>query len=378
MEIFKIFIGGPSDVSEEVDYIIEMISDISVISSAIGMKFETFYWEKDSTPGLASEPQARINMQAQGYDAFIAVLGMRLGSPTASYASGTIEEIERAIAAARTSIFGNNSVAIFFKEITISSNNPNLESLLKIQEFKKTLGPRGIMFREFRDNSDLKNVIYKTLSNIIYNYKNSNKIQSDQLPTSEIATSENIEIIEDLGIMDYENIVSSKFESARILTEIVSAAINALTETTNEKQKEMEIANLLGDRKKVRDLISEVADAMTLAADNIDAHAPHIQVDFTDAISAVRGILEIGSSDLPTQNSEDEKIELFDTMRAMSTSAHNNIETFTEFQRTVFELPRMTKEINIAKKRLVKSTSELINVFDHIEHQIDDFLEFYS
>jgi hypothetical protein len=73
-------------------------------------------WEEYVSPGIDAEPQTLINKQLlRSYDMLIAIFGTKLGTPTGSHRSGTLEEIEHAIGR-NDSVFGEYRVQVYFKD----------------------------------------------------------------------------------------------------------------------------------------------------------------------------------------------------------------------------------------------------------------------
>jgi hypothetical protein len=97
-EVYKVLIASPSDVQRERDMIRDVIynwnyahsEDRQLVLIPVG-------WETHSAPAMGIHPQEILNKQMKDCDLLIAVFWTRLGSPTSSSASGTVEEIERRI-----------------------------------------------------------------------------------------------------------------------------------------------------------------------------------------------------------------------------------------------------------------------------------------
>src|ERR1700754_3173629 len=98
--VLQVFVAAPSDVDPEREALSSVVHELNATwSRNTGIRFELLDWKNGVTPGIGSDSQAVINQQVGGsYDVFIAVVWSRIGTPTPRAASGTVEEIERAIA----------------------------------------------------------------------------------------------------------------------------------------------------------------------------------------------------------------------------------------------------------------------------------------
>ncbi|MSQ35620.1 MAG: DUF4062 domain-containing protein [Dehalococcoidia bacterium] len=95
--VFNVMIASPSDVQQEHDVIRRAIDEWNRLHAPEwGTVLQRLHWQADAHPDLADNAQAIVNEQlvAQS-DLLVAVFWTRLGSPTASSLSGTIDEVEQ-------------------------------------------------------------------------------------------------------------------------------------------------------------------------------------------------------------------------------------------------------------------------------------------
>ena len=108
--VYKIMIGAPSDIEEEVSIAMNIIHHWNDINAE---KQKTvllpLHWSISSYPAIGMHPQKAINKQVVSKsDLLICIFGAKLGTPTNDYASGSVEEIEEHLKAGKP-------VMIFFK-----------------------------------------------------------------------------------------------------------------------------------------------------------------------------------------------------------------------------------------------------------------------
>ena len=96
----KVFLASPGDVKEERAALARLVRDINDVLAFLApekhLTLELVRYETHTFPDLG-QPQEVINRQIPvDYDIFVGVMWSRSGTPTATEASGTIEEFRRA------------------------------------------------------------------------------------------------------------------------------------------------------------------------------------------------------------------------------------------------------------------------------------------
>jgi nucleoside 2-deoxyribosyltransferase len=151
----RVMIASPSDVEEACLAAEKAIHDWNRSHSENRrVVFIPWRWKEDAKPSLSAPAQSIINAQGvDKSDLIIAIFGSRLGAPTAAGASGTVEEIELALAQGK-------QVSLFFSDQPrpVDIDPDQLKSLL---EFKGAVeGLAG----SFSSADDLRRKIESTLS----------------------------------------------------------------------------------------------------------------------------------------------------------------------------------------------------------------------
>ena len=152
---YELLIASPSDVVTERDVVAECASDWSAGHRSTGVQVQSVRWELDAVPSLADRGQAVINEQlVDGADILIGIFKARIGSPTGVSASGTIEEIDRFVAAGKP-------VMLYFSTGPIPHNH-DAEQLRLRREYKNLISSRGL-YAEFADEADLRRQVNRHL-----------------------------------------------------------------------------------------------------------------------------------------------------------------------------------------------------------------------
>lgn len=148
----RIFVSGPSDVEEELSTVRLVVEELNCIPSKIlKMRFEVYSWNVNVYPSAANDSQSVINQQIDNYDVYLGVLWSRIGSPTPRYASGTLEEFERAY----NKYVENPDVMelmVYFKDAPVSPSMIDPDQLKLLADFKSSLKKRGVLYKQIEDS----------------------------------------------------------------------------------------------------------------------------------------------------------------------------------------------------------------------------------
>lgn len=113
---FQVVVASPSDVFEIRKSIFDVLHELNRAFEGQGVAIRALGWEEYAAPGVDSEAQVLINKQIlKEYDILVAVFSAKLGTPTATSRSGTVEEIEHAIDNVGSSM-GNYRAQVYFRE----------------------------------------------------------------------------------------------------------------------------------------------------------------------------------------------------------------------------------------------------------------------
>lgn len=153
-DVYNIMIGAPSDIIEEVNTAIAVINQWNYINSeATNIVLMPLHWSINSYPTCGAHPQKSINKQlVSKSDLMISIFGAKLGTPTDTEASGTVEEINEHINAGK-------DVMVFFKLSIDDLSSVDPQQLQKIQEFKENIKNKAL-WCEFSDNDDFQKKLY--------------------------------------------------------------------------------------------------------------------------------------------------------------------------------------------------------------------------
>lgn len=149
-------IGCPSDIKKEVDIAKDVIIEWSCINAELhNIILLPLHWSTDSYPIIGQHPQKELNHQiVEKSDMLICIFGSKVGTPTDTAESGSIEEIEEHIKA------GKHVMVFFRKNVSLDSVDPI--ELQRLKDFKKK-SQSSCMWAEYNDENDFADTFRKKL-----------------------------------------------------------------------------------------------------------------------------------------------------------------------------------------------------------------------
>ncbi|WP_433971957.1 hypothetical protein [Tunturiibacter lichenicola] len=157
---YEVLIASPSDVRTERQIIVECIEDWNAAHSrSSNVILQPRRWELDAYPELGDRPQEIINTQIVDIsDIVLGVFWHRIGTPTGLAVSGTVEEIERFVAAKRP-------VSLYFSQASVPIDH-DAKQLASVREYKVRMRQEGVAF-DFPDVHEFRRMVSRHLASKI-------------------------------------------------------------------------------------------------------------------------------------------------------------------------------------------------------------------
>lgn len=159
-KLFRIMIGCPSDVREEESIAEDIIVEWSTLNvDSHGIVLLPLHWKKNAYPIADNPPQKTLNRQlVDKSDLLVCIFASKIGTPTDTAESGSIEEIEEHIKA-------NKPVMLYFrKQIDISKTTT--DNLRKLLDFK-TRVQKDTLYWDYSDENEFADVFRRQLQQFI-------------------------------------------------------------------------------------------------------------------------------------------------------------------------------------------------------------------
>lgn len=363
---YRIFVASPSDLSDEREAINDVISELNLTyGNPNNLTLELLKWETNSAPGISEQGvQSIINSDIPEYDLFIGLLWMKFGTATEQYGSGTEEEFS--IAHDKFKNDKNVQILIYFKNSPPPSlDEINTEQLAKVREFRSGIGEKGVLYWEFNFKEELERFLRIHIRARIENLRNSITAEKELYIKKNI---EKIEIIADdddeLGILDYQELIEESFTISSHSLSIISDATSLVGREMTKKSAE--ISRLVNQNrnqpisvKAQRSILERTAIVMNDFASRIDPEIPIYISHFEKGIDAFEKLANIYKSDF--DNKKDELLEAKESLDGLLYQIQGTLVNMTEFLETLESWPRMSKELNSARKNVTSKLRDFLN-----------------
>ena len=152
----RVMIASPSDTGSARDAVERALHDWNTThAESRGVILLPWRYESSAVPEAGDEPQAVLNSQGlDRADVVFALFGSRIGSPTATKISGTVEEVERADS-------NGKPVHIYFSTAPHPAD-VDIDQLGKLRDFKAAVGATSL-YGEYHNATDLTVQVWKAI-----------------------------------------------------------------------------------------------------------------------------------------------------------------------------------------------------------------------
>jgi Domain of unknown function (DUF4062) len=375
--VLTVFLASPGDLVEERNRLEEIIVEWNrAWARNLGLRLELLMWEHDAYPGAGMDPQDVINRQLPNdYDLFIGLMWTRYGTPTTRAGSGTAEEFERALVRFKT--FPDDvSLFFYFKDVPIPPSKIDPIQLQAIQNFKKSLGTEGVLYWAFSETDQFEKLVTLHITKHVQNWQQKQQHAQIKKPmrmalpdTAAInlqpATSEIEADDPDQGYLDFLEVFSERSSEVIDIVTRLAAAQNELTGITAHGTSELQaLSNSPNGTtpSQVRRLVSKVADEMSRFTNRVNAEIPLFRAAMDGSINAL-----VRAAILSVEFSLDESLAARSVASQLLTALSGARHAMVDFKITTSAYPRMTKDLNVAKRKQVAALDELVGQFENAE-----------
>lgn len=371
--VLTVFVASPSDVDDERTRLEEVIEELNVTwSRDLGVRLDLVRWETHAYPGIGDDAQAVINEQMpDDYDFFVGIMWCRYGTSTGRAESGTVEEFERAKARYESDP-ASVKLMIYFKDAPIPPSRLDPSQLAKVNEFRESLGEEGTLYWNFTSQDHFEKLVRLHLTRQVqaWTAQLEKPAPTDVAPrpVAEDAQSPDQEIADDdLGILDLMEVVEDRFEQLTTIVERIGTATQDLGSKISQRTAEMnqlpKDAQGHVSTKTVKRLIASVASNMDEYTARMDAELPIFSKSLSDGMNAlIRAAsmsVDLDTNEAATEQAKEGLQAIATLLEGLTTSKASSI----EFRETIAALPRMTSELNRAKRGAVSVLDRLIAEF---------------
>jgi hypothetical protein len=373
--VFQVFVASPSDVAEERRLLEGVIRQLNQIwSRSIGITFELLKWETDVHPSFSTDPQAAINEQIGfEYDVFIGIFWGRLGTPTPRAASGTMEEFDRAY-----SRFMLNKtspeIMIYFKDVGIAPSKTDTDQLQKVNKFRESLAIKGGLYSMFEDHAGFESSLRSHLSALAQKFSTQQRNLVSGFSSNREQPTQEIQLLpeeDDYGILDYTEIYTARLEEVSSAMTSIGEATIRLGEQLSQRTAEMQTV----DKSSVKDMrrnAKRAADDMSNFADVVKIQVAVMTSGREVAFDALSNALSL-QTDFTTDKYDLQSLR--ESLVSLIENADYARHGTSDMRASVGSLPRITKELNVAKRAVVTQLDLVITEFDKVTFTLKNITE---
>lgn len=155
---YRCLVISPGDVAEEREAVVDVIHRWNAsVGANRGIRVEPVRWETHTHPDMSGPAQAKVNEQiVDQCDFGIAVFWSRVGTPTAEYDSGSVEEVDRLVRRGA-------KVMLYRSSRPIPPDKLDTRQFDKLKGLLESYRDRGLL-GQFADINELRELVNKDLS----------------------------------------------------------------------------------------------------------------------------------------------------------------------------------------------------------------------
>jgi hypothetical protein len=148
--VLRVMIASPGDVQAERSVVREVVSEWNSTNGAhSNVMLLAVGWETDVAPEMGDAPQNIIDKRIlKDADLVVGMFWTRLGTPTASYASGAVEEIEEHLKAHKPAM-------LYFSSAPAPLDSVDADQYRALKSFRDSCKTRGL-FETYNDVDDFR------------------------------------------------------------------------------------------------------------------------------------------------------------------------------------------------------------------------------
>ncbi|MBN1550465.1 hypothetical protein JW979_03300 [bacterium] len=345
--LVSVFLASPGDVSNERLQVEKTINEMNIwLKKLVNVQFELIKWETHTYPGVGEDAQDVINKQVSGtYQVFIGILWSRIGSQTKRADSGTVEEFQIAYKRYCDDPRANH-IMFYFKDKPIPPSQIVPDQIAEVQNFKKKISiSKGVYYREFNESDELCSLMRIGLSSLIADWRKNKVLQL-------ITERED----EDEGFIELMEAAMENMKAVKQDTERIVEITQDLNKVWEERTRDFDRAknfdgsiNLKFSKTASNNLAADFKKYVTKMEEAVPLFSDHLSKALQKSLQSV---IVLG----------DYNYKFGDELRAFSNILESVEKHLIDSQKSnrffrdrVANLPRLTTNLNRAKKSVTKT-----------------------
>lgn len=364
--LLRVFVASPEDVKKERESVTKIINEMNPIWEKEGIQLKEVRWEIDGSPGVDEDPQNVINKQiGDDYDIFIGIMWKRFGIPTGRAVSGTEEEFNRAYGRYQEEP-KNLQIMIYFNNAQPDLDEIDTKQLDLVREFKSKLGEKGVLYWDYNGIDNFEKFLRIHLTKKIHEWEKSwgngsgtFETIEDTQEVDETKDLNNFDDEEEYGLIDLIEIGTDNFGTSTQSLARITNAIETVGKNIAEKAEEFEQSqNPTPNMKHGKRILNGIAKEMEQFVERVKPEIPIFSDSFSIGMDAFTGAAAL-TIDFQT-GTEDPILDALTAVKGIKTNILPALGAVHVLRDTINNVPRVSRDINMAKKHMVTILNELI------------------
>lgn len=366
--LLRVFVASPGDVKEERESITKVVNELNNIFDKDNIFLKVVKWETDVSPGAGEESQAVIDKQiGDNYDIFVGIMWTRFGTPTRHAGSGTVHEFNKAYERYQKNP-DSLQIMFYFNQKQPNLDDIDTEQLNSLREFKSKLGGKGVLYWNYNGIDNFEPQFRAHLADKIQNWGKTwgtctggiETIDSDKEVDEIKEMNEIVDEGEEYGFIEYIEIGTDNFETSAEAINRISSATVTVGEKVSENAEEYKQSQIpTPNMKQGKMILKRTADDMEQFVKRVKPEIPIFSDAFSigmDAYTRAAALL----NDFEGEN-EDQILNALTTIKEMRSSMLPALGGIQNLRDATHKIPRMSRDIIMAKKHMVAILDDLIN-----------------
>lgn len=254
--IYDLLLSCPNDVVDLKNVIDDCVKSFNATIGEINnVRIELKHWTTDSFSQSGDKPQNILNKQfIMNCDLCVALLGVRFGTPTDNYDSGTEEEIESMLAQ-------DKQVFLYFIERNVDPSKIDIGQYGKVKKFKEKYAVKGV-YSTVKTAEELRKEFLNALT--MYFIKlvapNTQEVEPKIAPSLDVLSVEMKNDVLSLGHSNLENIKLVNDKKEEILVKF--SQIKDLQIELSQTPKKQVTSTVITDEEVGKMRLGDVLDGI--------------------------------------------------------------------------------------------------------------------
>ena len=364
--VVVVFVASPSDMQPERDALEQVIRELNLTwSRKLRMRLNLVRWETHGVPGFGTEAQDVLNRELpDDLEIFIGLMWGRYGTPTSSAKSGTEEEFKRALERYRQDS-ASIRIMIYFKDAPLTPSQIDPGQLALVQRFRSSLGKEGGLYWSFNAIDKFEGLIRLHLTRQLQELSAGAQGEAVADSTAQINSADaSSEAVEELGLIDYLDLVDENFSRLVEITERISNETTTLGQQMQERTKEITEAVAQApqgqlSRRVARTLTGKVAGDMNNYVIRMRTELPLFD-DLLNLGAEAAGRATLMAVDTGPVG-KNEVITAKQQLAVIHDALGDACDGVVSFRDSVQSMPRMTVDLNKAKRDTVAVIQQVLD-----------------